>query len=91
MTMKGISDGEKNKEEEDRTSKITQRGDIDNTTDQLASMHHHMRQYTSTIEGANTTQVLDVLAEDCEPFTIQLTDTNRVDTLHRPGLPQELI
>jgi hypothetical protein len=38
-------------------------------------MHHHMWWSVSTNEGANTTQVLNVFAEDCEPFTIQFTDT----------------
>jgi hypothetical protein len=43
-----------------------------------------MWQLASTKEGVNTTQVLDVFAKDCEPFTIQLTNTNRVDTFHIP-------
>jgi hypothetical protein len=48
------------------------------------SMHHQVWWSASTGEGANITQVLDVFVEDCEPFTIQLTNTNRVDTLHIP-------
>jgi hypothetical protein len=37
-------------------------------------MHHCIRRLVSTEEGAHTTQVLDVFAEDCEPFAIQFID-----------------
>jgi hypothetical protein len=46
------------------------------TVDQPTSMHRHTWRSASTKEGAHTTpNTLDIFAEDCEPFTIQFTDT----------------
>jgi hypothetical protein len=42
---------------------------------QPASMRRHTWWSTSTKEGAHTTpSILDMFVEDCDPFTVQLTD-----------------